>query len=58
MCISLIFQHSSLTYLYGESKIKAIFAKFVAKNHGHNTLGLFDTLPNLIFTTNETKRDH
>ena len=25
-------------------------------NHGHNILRLFDTLPNFLFTTSETKR--
>ena len=27
-------------------------------NHGHNILKLFDTLPNFLFTTSETKRDY
>ena len=27
-------------------------------NHGHNILRLFDTLPNFLFTTSETKRDY
>ena len=31
---------------------------FVNHNHGHNILRLFDTLPNVLFTTNETKRDY
>ena len=26
-------------------------------NHGHNILTLFDTLPNFLFITSETKRD-
>ena len=28
-----------------------------ADNHGQNILRLFDTLPNFLFTTSETKRD-
>ena len=27
-------------------------------NHGHNILRLFDTLPNFLFTTSETKRGY
>ena len=27
-------------------------------NHAHNILRLFDTLPNFLFTTSETKRDY
>ena len=27
-------------------------------NYGDNILRLFDTLPNFLFTTNETKRDY
>ena len=30
----------------------------VDHNDGHNSLRLFDTIPNLLFTTSETKRDY
>ena len=29
-----------------------------ADNRGHNTLILFDTLPNFVFSTRETNRDY
>ena len=31
---------------------------FSLYNHGHNILRLFETLPNFLFTTSETKRDY
>ena len=30
----------------------------ICYNHGHNILRLFDILPNVPFTTSETKRDY
>ena len=35
-----------------------ILPEYDTRNHGHNILRLFDTLPNVLFTTNETKRDY
>ena len=43
---------SMITTEFGEPLTSCIY------NHGHNILTLFDTLPNFLFTTSETKRDY
>ena len=41
-----------------EKQLKFLHYQLKKFNHDCNTLRLFDTLPNLLFTTSETKRDY
>ena len=49
---TIIWPCSNLAYPLRES------VHFSLYNHGHNILRLFETLPNFLFTTSETKRDY
>ena len=62
-CTSINGFNSDLTNIYGEPKIWFQVVTYslhilVVYNHEHNILRLFDTLPNFLFTTSETKCDY
>ena len=42
-------------YVSNDGELCQIFCDY---NHGHNNYRLFDTLPNFLSTTSETKRDY
>ena len=66
--VHLVFHRNILTI---QIRLYAVFVHFKSNlfetdkklninsyNHGHNLLKFFDTLPNFLFTTRETKRDY